>query len=52
MVVPGEGGGLKFFLPRGYFTSKNWPNFFYLGGDLGKNGRPGGVKKGDESNQP
>ena len=42
VLPPGEGGGLKNFLPRGYYTSKIRPKFFYLGGDFGKNGCAGG----------
>merc|ERR1711893_123795 len=42
---PGEGGSKKFLWPGGYFTNKSWSIFFYWGGDFGKNGSPGGVKK-------
>ena len=39
------GGSKKIFLARGYFTNKNGLKFFHPGGDFGKNGLPGGVKR-------
>ena len=42
---PGEGGSKKILWPGGCFTNKSWSIFFYWGGDFGKNGFPGGVKK-------